>query len=125
MRRTVLLATVAMAILGCTKVDEGNPIEWKSLALVGKTLTLIDEKAVQIFPFAEDGIAASTIGIKDKALAGPILYWKIQGNVLVISEAPDSNVYEELSYPSLKAGVVSATRKSGARAQYALAKSDA
>ncbi|HEY4079384.1 MAG TPA: hypothetical protein VGM81_01700 [Burkholderiaceae bacterium] len=123
MKRWLSILFATSFLLGCAKADERNPSDWKSLALPGKTLTLIDRKKMEIFPFSEGGTTAATIGTKDGALAGPIFYWKIQGNVLVISEEPDSGVYEELSSPMINGSVVTATRKSGSKSQYQLAKS--
>lgn len=122
MKRLLSILLAASFVLGSAKADDGIPTDWKSVALLGKTLTLIDEKRVETFVFVENGMTMVTVGIKDGALAGPLFYWKLQGNVLVISRLPDSGVYEELSSPMVNGSIVTAMRKSGSKVQFQLAK---
>jgi len=111
----------ASPFLGCSRVEKEVPTDWKSLALPGKSLELIDEKYVENYRFAEDGMAIATFGLKDGAVAGPIVYWKIEENRLVISIDPESEILQELVSPSIRGSVVTATRKSGAKAKYKFA----
>ena len=121
MKRLLSILLAASFALGLAKADEGSPTDWKSIGLIGKTLTLIDQNRVETFAFVEGGMTMATVGTKE-ALAGPVFYWKLRGNVLVISERPDSGVYEELSSPMVSGSVVTATRKSGSKVQFQLAK---
>jgi len=124
MRRKLLILLVSSALIACTQADEGSPTAWESLQLPGKTLTLIDAKKLEVFPFSADGTTAATVGTQD-AMAGPIFFWKIKGNVLIISELADSEVFEELGAPSVNGNFVTATQKSGTKARYTLTKSGA
>ena len=121
MKRLLSILLAALFALGPAEADEGRPTDWKSIALLGKTLTLIDKNRVETFAFVEGGMTMATVGTKE-ALAGPLFYWKLRGGALVISELPDSGVYEELSSPMVNGSVVTATRKSGSRVQFQLAK---
>jgi hypothetical protein len=122
MKRLLSILVAASFVLGSARADEGSPTDWKSVGLLGKTLTLIDERRVETFVFVEGGMTMVTVGIKDGALAGPVFYWRLQGNVLDISKLPDSGVFEELSSPMVNGSVVTATRKSGSKVQFQLTK---
>jgi hypothetical protein len=122
MRRQFMIFIASTALLGCKQSDEGSPAEWKSLVFAGQTLTLIDEKKLEIFPFLENGTTPAVIGIKDQAVTTPILFWKIQANVLIISTFPNAEIFEELSTPSINGNVITAIRKSGTKARYKLSK---
>lgn len=118
MRRKFLALMIVLPLLGCTRPEEDHSTRWELLALPGKSLILIDDKELQFFDFHEGGAVIAEIGRKGGPVAGPILIWKIQGNALLISVTPDSEIIERLSAPTIKGSILTATRKSGAKAQY-------
>ena len=116
--------SLALALAGCSGMDEGDPTSWPSLQLQGKTLALVDDATVETYSFTEQGLVAATIGTRGGPLAGPLYYWKVVDNKLVISEMPDQPALDEFVDPKVLGGVVTATRKTGARVQYRLAKTN-
>jgi len=118
MMRGFLAPMIALTLLGCTRPAEIHSTRWESLALPGKSLTLIDNTELESFEFHEGGAVIADIGRKAGAVTGPILVWTIHGNALVISVSPDSEIIEKLSAPTVTGNILTATRKSGARAQY-------
>jgi hypothetical protein len=116
-----LLVLIGMlALVGCRKPDEGTRVQWAALALPGKTLELMDDKKLLIFPISANGMSPASIGTKAGPVAAPLFFWKIEKNVLRISVLPDSDIFEELSEPALKENVVTVTDKSGDRVRYKL-----
>ncbi|KAB0325066.1 hypothetical protein ACWYXK_11895 [Janthinobacterium lividum] len=123
MRRKLVISLIALPLFGCVKPEPQNLTDWTQLALVGKTLTLIDPELQQIFSFDKDAIVRATFGRKGGPVSGPILYWRITDNMLVISIFPDSNVVDTFSHPVIQGANVIATRQSGAKAVFILANS--
>ena len=123
--RSILLPLAAAAFLtGCSHAQEGQPTDWLTLGLQGKTLDLIDDSKIETYAFAQQGLVAATFGTKGGAVTAPLFYWRIEGQSLVISESPGQQGLEELVTPKIQGDIVSAKRKSGARVQYRLAKSN-
>lgn len=87
-------------------------------------MDLIDDSKIESYRFSEQGLVAATFGTKGGAVAAPLFYWRVEGQALVISEAPGQQGVEELTTPKIQRDVVSAKRKSGASVQYRLAKSN-
>ena len=116
--------------------DAGKKVEWNELALPGKTLSLIHPKKLQIVPFKKDFTAVATIGNDgaDGAVAGPILFWGIRGDALIISKGPlletveeyrrldpvDSDVIAMLTKPTLDGDVLTVSSVSGEQVRYRL-----
>ena len=121
-RRAFIFLLCLLLIASCSKVDEGAAVQWQALALEGRTLELIDDHEIQVFPFSSEGTSSATIGLKGKAVAAPILFWKIEGNVLRLSVMPDAEIFEELSDPAVKGGIVTATCRSGRRRRFLLSR---
>lgn len=124
MRSIVLTLAFAMFLAGCSRAQEGQPTEWSTLGLEGKTLDLIDDSKIETYAFTEQGLVAATFGTKGGAVTAPLFYWRVEGQSLVISESPGQQGVEELVTPKIQGDVVSAKRKSGASVQYRLAKSN-
>lgn len=123
MRIGLSVLSIVVALAGCSKTGGGQPAEWSSLQLQGKTLDLIDDDKVETYRFHDQGLVAVTLGAKGGPVTAPLFYWRINGNVLVISEMPDQQDLEALGGPTVQGDVVTVSRKSGARARYRLAKS--
>jgi hypothetical protein len=102
MRRKLLISLAALSLIGCVEPDLEKPTDWTSLALPGKTLVLEDPNAIEEFSFNADATVNATFGRKGGPIAGPILYWRVNGNRLEISNSPDSDSVEELSEPSIQ-----------------------
>ena len=124
MRTGFAILSIAAILAGCSKADEGLPTDWPSLHLQGKTLDLVDDAKVETYSFNDQGLVSVTIGTRGGPVAAPLYYWKLKGNVLVISEFPDQPGAEELSSPKVQGDLVSASRTSGTRVQFRLSKAN-
>lgn len=122
MRRKLLMGMLAASVLGCTNSGPEQPVDWNTLALTGKRLTLQDPESILELAFQQNGFVNATFGIKGGAVAGPILYWKITGNTLVIFGSPDTDIIEALSAPTVQGDTIRATQKSGVRASFHLSR---
>ena len=71
--------------------SKGNIGSWQAIALKGKRLELIHSSIIQIFDFVEDEHVIATLGIKDDAVAGPILMWEIRDDLLSITSETRSS----------------------------------
>jgi hypothetical protein len=145
MRNIWLMILLAGLIAACTKpvpgaAIVGKSVAWNDLSLPGKTLTLVHPTKLQIFPFRVDFTTVATIGTSgaDGAVAGPVLFWGIRENTLIISktpvdgsvaeyvdlESPDSDAVAVLRAPMLDGDTVTALSSSGARVFYRLVQHD-
>ena len=124
MRSILLPLAVAAFLAGCSPAQEGQPTDWSTLELQGKTLDLIDDSKIETYRFTEQGLVSATFGTKGGAVTGPLFYWRVEGQSLVISESPGQQGVEELATPKIQGDVVSAKRNSGASVQYRLGKSN-
>ena len=88
----------AVCIIGCSPSEPAKPTTWEAEALVGKTLTLIDEKKLEEYRFGQEHFVAAAFGIKDGPLTAPLFYWKRDDGKLVISESKEfESSVEELT----------------------------
>ncbi len=134
---TVLLSTFAH---GCSKPAEPHTVDWRRLNLAGKTLVRTHPTEIRTFPFRRDGTVVATIGNHGDAgpIAGPILFWGIAGDKLIVSRievtgaaevhgdpsTEGSAAVEILKSPALMGETLTATRPSGERVSYRLIKSE-
>ena len=118
----------------------GYKVKWNELALSGKTLSLIHPTKLRIFTFKEDFTAVATIGEDgaDGDVAGPVLFWGILGNALVISKSPlvetagqhgrqapfESDAIAVLTQPTLDGDVLTVLSQSEEPIRYRLTKRD-
>lgn len=123
MRRKLVISLIALPLFGCVKPEPENLTDWTQLALVGKTLTLIDPDLQQIFSFNKDAIVRAAFGRKGGPVSGPILYWRITDKMPLISIFPDSNVVDTFSNPVMQGANIIAPRRSCAKAVFILANS--
>lgn len=107
--------------------EAGAATDWNTLNLPGKTLELIDESIVQILRFEVDGNVIATLGTRDGAVAGPILFWEVKNGILVISKDQGLPAIVELRKPPVQGAVLSVfgrvlhvTGRSGEKFQYKL-----
>lgn len=131
MKKIVLTVCAAMSVAGCAKPPEGQAVHWKDIGLVGKSMELIHPARLQFFRFGKDHVTA-TIGSKgpDAAVAGPIFFWGIQENVLLVSKEPvganpdsasgASELFETFSEPVLAGDALTVTNAAGERVTFSL-----
>ena len=109
---------VTIALDGWAPMDAGRPVDWETLSLEGKSLELIDDTRVETYHFGAEGLAAATSGNKDGPLTGPVLYWRVDDQSLIISKSQNAQVLEELRILRVQADIVSVMRKTGAKAEF-------
>lgn len=145
MRNTWLMILLAGLLTACAKPAPsdpivGKPVKWNDLSLPGKTLTLVHPTKLEIFPFREDFTAVATIGTSgaDGAVAGPVLFWGIKENTLIISThpvqapvaeygdsaSPDSDAVVKLRDPIQNGDALTVLSRSGERITYRLIQQD-
>ncbi len=92
--------------------------DWTIENLQGKQLELVDTTRIEVLTFLKDGKVAATFGKKDEWLTGPILDWRIESNILVISDHVNRKATEELALVSIDGSTLKIKRKSGEIVQY-------
>ena len=113
-----LLALTTVLIAACSGSDAGQAVTWKDMALEGKRFERIDDKLIEIFRFQGNGIVTAEIGGKGGAITGPIWYYRIDNEKLIVSESRDGASKVEMAEPRLKAGVLSVRLDVAQWAQY-------
>ena len=116
----VRIALGATLALGCATGVLGAPIGWEVLSLQGRTLNLVDGHAIETYHFLADGLVVSTVGTREGPSAGPLLYWHILGDSLVISEEPDAQSMQEFGVVHLRGEILTVQRKGGSVARFRL-----
>lgn len=71
---------------------------WTQVGLAGKRLELVDPLVVEILEFTDEGDVLATLGTKE-AVYGPILAWKLEKGILVISSETAASPLIELRNP--------------------------
>ena len=107
---TPLVACFVVSVLGACRDQPStgstlNPGSraWERKEIVDWRYELNSPERVAEFQFTDDGLAFSTIGSRDGALAGPVFHWRIgTTGELTISDAPDGNEFATLSLISLQ-----------------------
>jgi hypothetical protein len=123
MRKFFALIFTVICIISCSPSEPERPTTWEAEALVGKTLTLIDDKKLEEYRFGQEHFVAAAFGIKDGPIAAPLFYWKIADGKLVISESEEfGSSLEELTAVSKHGRTIKVRRKSGEAAEYKLGK---
>ncbi|WP_397383857.1 hypothetical protein [Prosthecobacter sp.] len=124
---------LACLTLGCTAPGRksigpakhaGQTTLWKRSFLSGLSVTLIDDRRVEYFSFASNGMVAVTYGsIRKKgnqtitSLCGPLDYWKLVDGILEIRDC-DGKLYERLTLVSLDKEHLVVIRQDGTQATY-------
>ena len=124
-RNAVWIAIWAFFALGlvaaCAPQTEQSTT-WSRQELPGKRLVLMDERMIEEFSFNADGSVNATFGEKDGARAGPILDWRIENEVLIISKGPKRESVEELRLVSINGNVLTVRMTSGPVVKFKLGK---
>jgi len=79
--------------------EESPTVSWASLCLAQCRFELVDDEAHEVFRFHKDGFVAATLGVRHGPLTAPILHWRIEGDHLLISFRPDSEILADLHAP--------------------------
>ncbi len=125
MRRRTSLVVVVIALFGCAQQPFGEATTWAKLKVETLQLELVHEQKVEVLKFGPLGTVSATVGIKGGALAGPIWYWRVEGEHLIISEQPRSASYLDLYAPQLNGNFLFVKRGAFSNAKYAVKYSDA
>jgi hypothetical protein len=122
-RRWFLLWAVTALLVACSQ-EVGRPTDWKSLDLPEKRLDLQDSGRVETYVFSAQGHVAATFGTKGGALTAPLLFWRIDGADLILSEepGPDGKLFTTFREPSIKGDIVTMKRADGGTARFQLSK---
>nr|WP_315490804.1 hypothetical protein [uncultured Rhodoferax sp.] len=107
---SIVLLVAAMALGAALYLDNGTRVSWAALGVEGLKLELVSETAVEDFRFSKDGSVTATLGIKNGPVTGPILYWRIVGEDLIISQEPGAEALIELPAPTIKDNILSIRR---------------
>ena len=125
MHRHAAVLVVAIALTGCAVQGLGESTTWERLNVEGLQLELVDEEKFELLKFGPQGMVAATVGTKRGALIGPLWYWRIEGEHLIISERPKDGTYADLHAPKLNGSFLFVRRGLFSNANYAVKHSDA
>ena len=101
--RILLLASLAASVLanGCAQEDQGARTTWAQLQVETLNLELIDPDKYELLMFAPAGMVSATVGTKGGGLIGPLWYWRLEGDHLIVSEKLNADTYADLHEPRL------------------------
>ena len=99
MKRRGLLVALPSLLTSCSLEDEGKAVTWSSLNVATTDWELVDDEKYEVFGFGPEGSVSATIGVRDGPVAGPLFYWRIENDHLVISAKPNSDTYADLHAP--------------------------
>lgn len=121
-RRSLLVGVTLGAILplgACTRLPNG-PIEWSAISNESLTLTLIriEPGPNHQFRFNRQGTVAASFIQPNGMVVAPLLYWRAEGKLLIISEQPGGHALMTLAEPYVKDGLLIATESTGAKATF-------
>jgi hypothetical protein len=97
-------------------------ISWNGYGVEGKTFELVDPENTEIYRFGRDGLVTAVMGRKRGPVTGPILYWRLAGESLVISSERGGEPMQALVLITVGDGEVSARDKSDQIVHYKVAK---
>lgn len=107
-----------LLIAGCAQERLGTPVTWAQMKVETLELELVDSDRYELLMFGPTGMVSLTVGAKSGPLIGPLLYWRIEGDHLVVSEQPNADTYVDLYEPSLLDGFLVVRRGLFERARY-------
>jgi hypothetical protein len=121
----LLAAALTIGMAGCA-VEQGVATTWTELNVGTLHLELEDEERHEVLSFRPDGMVTATIGLKKGPVAGPILYWHIDQNRLVITDLPvGGTVHDVLKDPRLEKNRLSVAVSGASRRTYVVRRSAA
>ena len=116
-----LLAVLSLGAIvlmsGCTRLPDG-PIDWSAIGKESHTLIRIEPAPSHKFRFNMQGHVAASFIQPNGSVVAPLLYWRVEGKLLIISEQPGGSPLMTLADPSAKDGDVFATESSGTKAKF-------
>lgn len=118
-----ILGTLILAIVFvfCNVSYAAQNINWELAALDGQKITLIDKKTIEIYQFS-NGFAITTWGTKGGAIASPAFYWRIEGDLLIISEKQRTPAIVEFSLQAIEGSVLTVKTKTGKLKKFKISK---
>jgi len=114
-----LLAGLTLCVMfllsACARLPDG-PIEWSAIGNESHTLIRIEPAPSHEFRFNMQGHVAASFIQPNGSVVAPLLYWRVEGKLLIISEQPGGSPLMTLADPSAKDGDIFATESSGTKA---------
>lgn len=125
MRFLLSITLLLIMSTGCSNQDTGKPVSWSELKIETLGLELIDDKDYEILMFMEEGFVAATIGEKNGPIAAPLLYWRVDGEHLLISRKPQADTIIDLHKPRINGNVLLVKKGFLGKASYVIRKASA
>ena len=120
--KTAICALFALVLLAACAPQREQTSTWLQQELQGKRLELVHERVIEEFSFGAEGSVNATFGEKGGPIAGPILDWRLENDVLIISEGPKGASAEELRLISVRGNVLTVKTKSGSVVKFQISK---
>ena len=114
---TTLLLCATLSFNSCTRLPSGQ-VEWSAIGDESLTLIRIEPAPNNQFRFDRQGRIAASIIQPNGMVVAPILYWRAEGPVLIISEQPGGPALMTLAEPFVKDGILIATESNGLKAKF-------
>jgi len=86
----------------------GKHDNWKASEIVDYKLSIINGNAVEEYSFFKDGYVKATIGTTDGPVAGPVFYWEIDKNGILIIKDYDKKSIVKIAKISDGNNIISA-----------------
>ena len=112
---------LAVAFVFCNVSNAAQNIKWELVALDGQKITLIDKETIEIYQFS-NGFALTTWGAKGRAITSPAFYWRIEGDLLIISEKQKTPAIVEFSLQAIEGSVLTVKTKTGKLKKFKISK---
>ena len=106
------LLILALTLWIASAVAQAQSTSWTDYGVGGKRFELVSETGLVVYYFRKSGSVTATIGQKKGPVAGPIFYWRIDGERLLIS-THDGTIFSELTLLTATPTEISAKSKSG------------
>ena len=120
--RRVALTTVAslpwaMAVSACSKREDG-PVAWEALDVGSLTLVRQEPSPHHEFHFQRGGTVGASFIQPNGLVVAPLLYWRIEGKALLLSEVPGGPAMVRLADPTMKDGELLVREASGQQSRF-------
>ncbi len=83
-------------------------------------MTLIDAERIEVLSFGEDGFVMGTFGTKGGGVFGPVLFWRIEKDALIISDEKNSPARASYLLKTIKGDVLKVSTMTGSMEEFEL-----
>jgi len=80
--KALLSLLAALVVTSCASHSDAHG--WKKEDVIGFTLSIVDDAAIESYRFQAEGHAIAHFGVKGGPVAGPVVDWKIDDGRLII-----------------------------------------